>query len=242
MHNYKLLVQYDGTQYAGWQIQKNARTIQEEISKAIKIILKEEINLIGSGRTDAGVHALGQTANFRTETAINLFRFKHQLNSILPKDISVIQIDETSLDFHARYDAKKRSYIYLFSLIKSPFLYRYSFFYHNKIECNSLNSLSKSLIGQNDFTSFSIKKCDTENKICNVYDISWKYTRDLIFFKIEADRYLHGMVRAIIGTLLYCSEKKYDEKFIEKIIAQKDREAAGESVPANGLFLFKVRY
>ncbi len=242
MYNYKLLIQYDGTNYAGWQIQKNAHTVQEEISNSIKTILKEEVNLIGSGRTDAGVHALGQAANFKTKAKIDIYRFNHQLNSILPKEISIIKIEEVNENFHARFDAKKRTYIYFISQFKSPFLFRYSFFYHNKINCDALNSLSKILIGQNDFTSFSIKNSETENKICTVYDIIWKNSKDLIIFKIAADRYLHGMVRTIIGTLLYTFEKKYDEKYIMKIIAERNREAAGESVPANGLFLFKVEY
>ncbi|MHB1688130.1 MAG: tRNA pseudouridine(38-40) synthase TruA [Ignavibacteriaceae bacterium] len=242
MNNYKLIIQYDGTNFAGWQIQSNADTIQQRISDSIKTILKEEVNLIGSGRTDAGVHALGQVANFRTEQEIDLYRFKHSLNSILPFDISVLRIEKTDVNFHSRYDAKKRSYVYLFSKFKSPFYNRYSYFYHNDINCERLNLLSNIFIGQNDFSSFSRKNSDTENKVCNIYSAGWKETKGLIIFVIEADRFLHGMVRTIIGTLLTALKNNTGEKYIEDVILKKDREAAGEAVPAKGLFLFKVKY
>ena len=240
MNNYKLTIQYDGTNYAGWQIQSNAVTVQQIISDSIKVILKEEINLIGSGRTDTGVHALGQVANFRSENEIDLYKFKYSLNAILPADISIIDIQKTVQSFHSRFDAKKRSYIYLFSKFKSPFFNRYSFFYHGKINCFDLNELSKNILGNKDFTSFGRKNSDTENKICNIFDINWKETKGLIIFKIEADRFLHGMVRTIIGTLLKAVDEDYN--YIENVFSQRNREAAGEAVPANGLFLFKVKY
>ena len=240
MNNYKLIIQYDGTNYAGWQIQKNSKTIQQKVSDSIELLLNEKINLIGSGRTDTGVHALGQTANFRTENEIDLYKFKYSLNAILPFDISVIDIQKAKPNFHARFDAKKRSYIYLFTKYKSPFFQKYSCFYHSKINCIQLNELSKKFCGKKDFTSFSRKNSETENKICNIYEIHWKETQGLIIFKIEADRFLHGMVRTIIGTLLRAVDK--DENYIDNIIQQKNRQKAGEAVPPNGLFLFKVKY
>ncbi len=242
MKNYKLLIQYDGTNYAGWQSQINARTIQDEISKTIKIILNENVNLIGAGRTDSGVHAFGQVANFRSEQTLDLYRFKYQINSILEKDISILQIEEKKADFHSRYDAKKRSYIYLISKYKSPFYSKYSYFWNNKIDCKRLNFLSRAFIGQRDYTSFSRKNSDTENKVCFIYDALWKERKDIIIFKIEADRFLHGMVRTIIGTLLKTLKYNYDTNYIEEIILNKDRESAGEAVPAKGLFLFKIKY
>ncbi len=143
MNNYKMILQYDGTGYSGWQIQENAKTIQQEIINAIKIILKEEVNLIGSGRTDAGVHALGQVANFRTEKEIDLYKFQFSLNSLLPQDISVLSIEKVRESFHSRFDAKKRTYIYLISQFKSPFYKNYSFFYPQKIDLEIINNLSK---------------------------------------------------------------------------------------------------
>ena len=240
--NYKLIIQYDGTNYAGWQKQQNAVTIQQVISDTLKILLKEDINLIGSGRTDAGVHSIGQAANFKTEKEIDIFRFHYSLNSMLPKDISITKLEETDINFNARIYAKKRIYLYLFTRYKSPFFDRYSYFYHDEIECSKLNNLSRSLTGQKDFTSFCRAVSDTENKICNVYNIEWKESRGLIFFFIEADRYLHGMVRTIIGTLLYAAKKELNENYIEEVFSAKNRSAAGEAVPAKGLFLYKVKY
>ncbi len=241
-HNYKLIIQYDGTNYAGWQIQKNALTIQQLISDSIKVIIKEEINLIGSGRTDSGVHAIGQSANFKTEKEIDIYRFFYSLNSLLPKDIAIKEMEEVNIDFNARGDAKRRTYLYLFTKFKSPFYDKYSYFYHDKIDCDRLNYLSSFLIGKKDFTSFCRTISDTENKICNVSNIRWKESKGMVSFIIEADRYLHGMVRTIIGTLLNSVKNNLGENYIEEVFLAKNRIAAGEAVPASGLFLFKVKY
>jgi len=160
MQNYRLKIQYSGKFYAGWQIQPNVNTVQGEIVKAINIISGTTINLIGSGRTDAGVHALGQVANFQIDKELNLFRFKHSLNSLLPDDISVSEITEVPAEFHSRFDAKKRSYLYLFTKAKSPFYNDFSYNYPPifNFEIERLNEISKLLLGEHDFTSFSRKK------------------------------------------------------------------------------------
>jgi tRNA pseudouridine38-40 synthase len=242
LKNYKLLIQYDGTNYAGWQIQKNSISVQQKIAEALEILTKEKINLIGSGRTDTGVHAIGQVANFRTENEIDIYRFKHSLNSILPFDISIKNMTEVDVDFHSRFDAKKRTYFYMISRTKTPFYKNYSYFYHNKIDTNKLNELSKVFIGEKDFTSFSKKASEQEDRICTIYSAQWKTIGELTFFFIKANRYLHGMVRAITGTLLKCQELNYSGSFIEEMFTSLNREAAFESVPANGLFLYKVEY
>ncbi|MCH8326339.1 MAG: tRNA pseudouridine(38-40) synthase TruA [Bacteroidetes bacterium] len=240
--NYKLKIQYDGTNYSGWQIQNNAVTVQQIITDAIKTITKYNINLIGSGRTDTGVHALGQVANYIFEEKLDIYRFKHSLNCILPDDISVILMEEISEEFNARFDAKKRSYIYLFSKIKTPFINKYSYFLNDKFDIDYLNKISKSFLGKNNFTSFARKKTETKNKICNIYDIHWREFRDKIFFYIEADRFLHGMVRTIIGTLINAHKNKWNHEQVNKIFENEDRSFAGEAVPAKGLFLYKVKY
>lgn len=242
MNNYKMILQYDGTGYSGWQIQENAKTIQQEIINATKIILKEEVNLIGSGRTDSGVHALGQVANFRTEKEIDLYKFQFSLNSILPQDISVLSIEKVRESFHSRFDAKKRTYIYLISQFKSPFYKNYSFFYPQKIDLEILNDLSKLFLGRKNFSSFCKKKSEVENKFCEVTEISWTNQFDLIVFKISADRFLHGMVRAIVGTLVKALKLEKPEEYIQEVFRSEDREFAGEAVPAKGLFLYKVEY
>ncbi len=242
LNNYRLNIQYDGTRYAGWQIQKNVPTIQQTIRDAIKTLLKENVNLIGSGRTDAGVHALGQAANFRTEVKLDLFKFTYSLNSILPPDISIIYFRKVDAKFHARFDAKKRSYIYLLSKQKSPFYKSYSYFYHGELNCITLNKLSLEFLGEHDFTSFARKNTDTNNKVCNVYNIAWKDWKGLVIFKIEADRFLHGMVRTIVGTVLKASKNNFDRTYIKNVLVSQDRVIAGEAVPAKGLFLYKVKY
>ena len=242
MKNYKLLIQYDGTDFSGWQIQNNAETIQQNITDAIKILLKEDVNLIGSGRTDAGVHALGQVANFRTENEIDIYRFRHSLNAILPSDIAILNMEEVSESFHARFDAKKRSYIYLLTQVKSPFYINYSYFYPTDINLEKLNLASKIFFGEKDYTSFSKKNIEIDNKICSVFDLRWRKKGDLIIFYIRANRFLHGMVRTITGTLLKSQAEANPEKFIADIFNSKDRKEAADSVPSKGLFLYKVEY
>ncbi len=244
MNNYKLIIQYDGTCYAGWQIQNNALTVQQKISEAIEIIVKEKINLIGSGRTDTGVHAWGQVANFRTENNLDLYQFQYSLNSILPKDISIRTIEKVDESFHSRFDAKNRSYIYLLRGKKSPFFSNYSFYLPSisEIDFNKLNQLSKMLVGTYDFTSFSKKNNELENKDCNVKEIFWRKGKDISTFYISADRFLHGMVRTIVGTILFAEKNNLDANYLKDILEKKNREFAAESVPAIGLFLFKVRY
>jgi tRNA pseudouridine38-40 synthase len=242
LNNYKIIIQYDGSNYAGWQEQENANTVQETIKNSINTILREEVNLIGSGRTDAGVHALGQVANFKTKQEVDIYKFQHSLNSVLPDDISVRETDKAEESFHSRFDAKKRSYLYFISRNKSPFFYPYSFQYKGKIEIDLLNKFSASFIGEKDFTSFSKKNSETKNKSCIVYQAHWREKNDLFIFSIQANRFLHGMVRTITGTLLRAMGKDLGEDYIDEIFSKKDREAAAEAVPAKGLFLYKVSY
>lgn len=242
MNNYRMIIQYDGTKYAGWQIQGDQKTIQKEIVKAIKIVLKEDVNLIGSGRTDAGVHALGQVANFRTDKEIDLFKFRFSLNSVLPDDISVISINEVEENFHSRFDAKRRTYIYLISQFKSPFYKNYSYFYPQEIDLAKLQILSRLFIGKKNYSSFCKKSSEVKNRYCEVSNVSWLKHADLIYFKISADRFLHGMVRAIVGTLLNSLKLENPEEYINQVFISEKREAAGEAVPAKGLFLYKVEY
>jgi len=242
LNNIKLTLQYDGANFAGWQIQKNAVTIQQKITDAIKVLLKEDVNVIGSGRTDSGVHAFGQVANFKTESALDIYRFQHSLNSILPQDISIKDISLVDENFHSRFDAKKRSYIYILSFKKSPFFNNYSWLYHNKINIEGLNKLSNILIGTHDFTSFSKKNTEVDNKNCIIYSAKWRVSGDIVIFMIEANRYLHGMVRTTVGTLLKLEKEKNSKKLLIEILDQKNREVAGEAAPAKGLFLYKVKY
>lgn len=245
LKNYKLTIQYDGTDFAGWQIQNNASTVQQTIIDAIHTVTKEKVNLIGSGRTDAGVHALGQAANYKTLKPVDDIRqFQHSLNSITPKSVVIDSMEEAAEGFHSRFDARKRSYIYLFSKSKSPFYYKYSYHFPpiEKYDIGRLNNLSKVLLGEHDYTSLAKKGSDTDNFNCTVYEARWKASGDFVIFFVEANRFLRGMVRAMIGTLLQTADGDYNSVMLEDIINEKRREAAGQSVPGHGLFLYKVRY
>ena len=242
MFNYKITIQYEGTQYAGWQIQENAPTVQEVISNSIKQILQESINLIGAGRTDAGVHALGQVASFELTRKLDLFKFKYSLNSILPFDISITNIEYVDEKFHARFNAKKRAYIYLISNQKSPFFDRYSYTLFSDFNQDKLNELSSALIGTQDFTSFSKTNTEIQNKICEVFEARWRRQKNFFIFYIEANRFIYGLVRAIVGSLLKAYSSQEGMNYFKNIFNQKDRSAAADAVPAKGLFLYKVKY
>jgi len=242
MFNYKITIQYEGTNYAGWQIQENAITVQEVISYSIEKIIQEKINLIGAGRTDAGVHALGQVANFVIGKELDLYKFKYSLNSILPSDISITNIESVEEKFHSRFSAKKRSYIYLISNQKSPFYNRYAHTLFSEINPDKLNALASTLMGIQDFTSFSKVDTEVQNKICEVYEARWRSQKNFFIFYIEANRFLYGMVRAIVGTLLKSYSATDGIQHLKSVISQKDRNAAADAVPAKGLFLYKVKY
>jgi len=242
MFNYKMTIQYDGTQYSGWQIQENALTVQEVLTNSLEQILQEKINLIGAGRTDAGVHALGQVSNFLISKELDLYRFKYSLNSVLPNDISIIAIELADEKFHARFSAKKRSYIYLISNYKSPFYDRYSYNIFSELNQDKLNELCSLLIGEQDFTSFSKNNPDVQNKICEIYEARWRRQKNFFIFYIEANRFLYGMVRAIVGSLLKVYSTETGIEYIRNIILRQDRNAAADAVPAKGLFLYKVKY
>jgi len=240
--NYKLHIQYDGTNYCGWQIQKNQPSVQQTLKDAIETLIREQIVLNGSGRTDSGVHALGQVANFKCELPLDLYRFRYSLNNTIPYDIAVTKIDEVDPEFHSRYDATNRTYLYFISKNKTPFFKNYTHFHYSPLDINYLNQLSKSLVGERDYTSFTKHEAETENKICNILNAQWRTEKDFSIFRIEATRFLHGMVRTIVGTLLdfHKEQKPFEE--LTKIIEAKDRTGAGEAVPAKGLFLYKVKY
>jgi tRNA pseudouridine38-40 synthase len=242
MFNYRMTIQYDGTNYSGWQIQENALTVQEVLTKSIEQISQEKINLIGAGRTDTGVHALGQVANFLLSTELDLYRFKYSLNSVLPDDISITQIELTDEKFHARFSAKKRSYIYLISNYKSPFFDRYSYNLFTELNQDKLNELCSLLIGVQDFTSLSKNNPDVQNKICEIYEARWRRQKNFFIFYIEANRFLYGMVRAIVGSLLKAYSTETGIEYLRNVILQKDRNVAADAVPAKGLFLYKVKY
>ncbi|QOJ29555.1 MAG: tRNA pseudouridine(38-40) synthase TruA [Ignavibacteriales bacterium] len=242
IRNYAVTIAYDGTNYSGWQIQANADSVQQRIKDALQKILRHEVTLTGAGRTDTGVHALGQTANFKTEKELDAFQFLYSLNSMLPYDIAVRDLREVPLSFDARHSAVRRSYIYVISRLKDPFRYKYSHYLYNPPSASELNALTDVLIRNNDFASFTKNAEKQQHTLCNLYSASWRSHRDFLVFTITGNRFLHGMVRTIVGTLLRTAEEGGNENDIQNILDKRDRTAAGEAVPAKGLFLRKVHY
>lgn len=249
MRNIKLILEYDGTHYNGWQIQPDLPTVQGTIEKALTQLTNRSIKIIGAGRTDSGVHAEGQVANFHTDSPIPTAAFQHGLNSILPHDIVVCDVTEVATDFHARFSATSRRYRYtiLNRSYPSAIFRKTAYHYSSPIDLDLIRSISKSILGKHDFTSFQKTGSDRQNPNCKIFDASCDKNGDLICFEIEADSFLRGMVRAIVGTLLKCTKHKSDsntnacEQFLE-IVQAKDRALAGTSAPAHGLSLIQVKY
>jgi len=235
-------IAYKGTNYHGWQIQANANTVQAEINKALKIICQAVIETVGSGRTDAGVHASEQIFHCDLPEIIALETLAHKMDSLLPKDIIVKQVQPVGDEAHARFDAVNRSYEYQIIFSKSPYGLNESYFLMQKPDFGIMNKACQLLIGEHDFTSFSKVKTEVNNFICNIKSAKWEYSTEKAVFKITANRFLRGMVRAVVGTLLDVGFNKINNDEFAGIIKAKDRGKAGQSVPAQGLYLCAVRY
>ncbi len=234
-------ISYLGTNYHGWQIQENARTVQNEVDKAISLILKSEIKTTGSGRTDTGVHALSQVAHFDFDEKIDS-SFLYRVNSLLDNDISINSLHEVKNNISARYDALEREYIYKINSIKSPFLSKRSLYYPRTINIKLINEACNILLLHNDFKSFSKVKTDVKNFNCQIFKAELVSEGKNYRFIISSNRFLRGMVRTIVGTLLQLNEGKLDIKDFENILVGKNRKLAGPSAPAYALYLSNVTY
>ncbi|MGQ9608528.1 MAG: tRNA pseudouridine(38-40) synthase TruA [bacterium] len=251
MRNIKLVIEYDGTNYCGWQIQPGINTIQGAIESCLTKIVKKETNVIGAGRTDAGVHALGQVANFRTDSKMTTDQFKAALNSILPKDIIIREVEEVDHKFHARYSAISRTYEYTILNEKTPsaFLRNYAYLVSEPLDFDLMSDACHILLGIHDFSSFasasdpsdSFVRNVTEAK-CWIQDNEYRYTGKIIKFKISANAFLRGMVRAIVGTLIEIGKGKIMPNTLKEILEARDRSKAGFNAPAKGLCLVRVDY
>jgi tRNA pseudouridine38-40 synthase len=239
---YAIELAYNGSQYAGWQIQLNASTIQEEIEQKIARLLRNQSALVvGCGRTDAGVHAHYFVAHVDLPSEIETQVFVYKLNKMLSENIVVFAMQLIDNNFHARFSAVKRTYRYFIHQDKNPFLPNSSFV-KGDLDFKKMNEAAVHLLGRQDFTSFSKLHTDVKTNICTVYNAEWKQTSSQWYFEISADRFLRNMVRATVGTLLDVGSGKLDPSAIPIILAAKDRGAASLSVPANGLFLWKIDY
>jgi len=242
MRNIKLIVEYDGSNYVGWQRQENGKSIQGEVESVLNQVLQEKVNVIGAGRTDAGVHARGQVANFRTESKLDMSEIKGGLNGLLPEDIVIHSVEEVPLDFHARFSAKERQYSYLITRAPSALLRNYSWLVKFPLDVDLMQQAAGTLVGKHDFESFCKANSDVDNHFCTVSSASWHQEGSLLIFMINADRFLHGMVRALVGTIVDVGRGYMTLENYLKILEKKNRAEAGMAAPAKGLVLEKVIY
>ncbi len=238
---YFIDISYDGSNYHGWQIQPNADTVQHQINLAFSTILNQEINVLGAGRTDTGVHAKKMIAHFDTNQTIDFEKFKYRINGFLKNDISINDIYKVKDDAHARFSAISRTYEYCVSRTKNPFSVN-SYFLTKNLDVESMKKACKFLYGNHDYTSFAKLHSENYTNNCEVFIANWKEDENLLIFTIKANRFLRNMVRAIVGTLIEIGEGKISFSDIETILMSKDRAKAGYSVPANGLSLVDVEY
>ncbi len=254
--NIKLLICYDGTNYSGWQRQKNKETIQGIIEDRLKKVTGDkQIKLYGSGRTDAGVHAIGQTANFYTEHDLPVDKWTFVLNNKLPGDIKIKHAKIVNNEFHARFSAKSKIYKYYILnknygtssySAKRIFLNKYCYIYNKKLDIDRMKEVAQYLIGEHDFRALSClnkKKNDRkENKERTIIKIDIQKNKEMLCFRIEANSFLYKMMRVIVGTLLDFSITKRNPKDILSLMKNKDCQKSGKVLPPNGLFLVKVKY
>jgi len=241
-HRFFVELAYDGTAYAGWQRQPNARSVQETLEQQLsKLYSGATIPVTGCGRTDAGVHAHFFVAHVHLPETTDLEELKHKLNKMLPSDIVVFQIYPVTMDMHARFQASSRTYRYYLHQEKNVFL-KNSLFFPRALNIDRMNEAAKYFLGKQDFTSLSKLHTDVKTNICTVTEAVWKQEGSQWYFEITADRFLRNMVRATVGTLLDVGIGKLEPETMLNILEAKDRREARHSVDACGLFLWRVTY
>jgi len=239
---YFIEIAYNGTNYFGWQKQPDAISVAEVLEGALSTLLRNEVKVVGAGRTDAGVHAKQLFAHFDFEEIEDLPKLVFRLNSLLPKDISVKDIFKVKEDAHARFNASEREYEYVISLEKNPFSEGFAYQLYQKPNIDVMNEAAATLLDYQDFQCFSRSNTDVKTYHCSIKKAFWEEEKNQLIFTIAADRFLRNMVRAIVGTLLDVGFGKTSLEEFHEIINKKNRANAGSSVPANGLYLTKVIY
>lgn len=239
---YFIKLAYNGSLYHGWQIQPNAASVQETLNKALSVLLHSNISLMGAGRTDTGVHAREMYAHFDFETVFDIPKLIHKLNSYLPKDIVIYTIFQVNEGAHCRFDATKRTYEYHIHLFKDAFLHEQSWYVNQSLDIDLMNEAAQLLLNYTDFQCFSKVNTDVNTFDCSIYEAYWKKEDNKLIFTISANRFLRNMVRAIVGTLVNIGLHKINIADFIRIIESKNREKAGFSVPAHGLYLTKIVY
>ena len=248
--NYKLLIQYDGTDFHGWQVQENDRTIQGELERVIGMLDDSKVAVIGSGRTDAGVHAEGQVANVVVNKPFTPQKLQFAINGNLWRDIRIMKVEKASDDFHARFSAKRKTYVYriLNAPVMSPFWRRFAHHEHKPLDITAMTKTARMLLGEHDWTAFASAQSDGESRVRTILDATieshWdaRAGANILEFRITANGFLRYMVRSIAGTLIEVGRGDKDSDTIQTAIVTGDRSLAGKTAPANGLTLLKVDY
>lgn len=242
MKRYFLELAYNGSNFHGWQIQKNAHSVQAELEKGLSLILGKPTPIMGSGRTDTGVHASQQFAHFDTEEIRDKTSFLKKINGVLGKDIAIYDLIPVKAEAHARFDAVEREYLYKCNLRKSPFDHESSWLVFQSPDINKMNEAASLLLAYEDFECFSKVKTAVNNFRCEIKHAFWEQNGHELFFHITANRFLRGMVRAIVGTLIEVGLGKITGDDFKAIIESRDRKKAKSSAPAKGLYLCRVSY
>lgn len=244
MPRFKATVEYDGTGWHGWQTQPGVPTIQESMEAALATALRTPTPVVGSGRTDAGVHAIGQVVHFDPPAGTNPDRLLGQLNGLLPRSVAVRDVRPAADDFHARFDALRRTYHYRIAEHATALDRSTRVSVRPSPDWEHMNAAAQHLIQTADFSAFCRTQSDTTNRVCSISYAGWEpeESEGLWRFRVSADRFLHGMVRALVGTLLEIGSGRRDVNDIERVLLTKDRRAAGPAAPAKGLVLVQVDY
>ena len=246
--NIRLKLAYDGTDFSGWQRQEEgSRTVQGLVEDALEKIHKKPVTLTGSGRTDSGVHAAAQVANFYTSIhrhSMEAKRFVPALNSLLPHDVRVLEAEETRDDFHARFDARLRTYRYFFITCREalPWELRYAWKLRRQPDIGRLNDYARLLRGEMDFTAFAVPDDKSKSRHRYIFGATFFFDGDKLVFEISANAFLWKMVRSIAGTLIHFEEKGFSQDYLWEVIKSRNRQLTGPTAPSEGLFLWKIDY
>jgi tRNA pseudouridine38-40 synthase len=238
---YFFRVEYDGTTFNGWQRQPNGPSIQELIENALGVVLRNRIEIVGAGRTDAGVHAKAQGAHFDFDGEINIRKLERSVNSLLPSAIAIYNFTSVDSAFHARFSASARQYKYYFSIRKQPLLYKRVWMIYNKLDWGKIRENIPCLVGKHDFSTFCASGAGSKNTVCTVSEVMLENMDEFLVFTIKADRFIYRMVRSVVGTLIDIGSGSLNDSMAH-IIDVKDRMRAGTTAPAYGLVLDNVYY
>lgn len=240
----KLTIAYDGTAYAGWQIQPTEPTVQAVIETAWHEITREQIRVMAAGRTDAGVHALGQVVGLSTETSLSTADLHRGLNAVLPEDVAVVEVEEAPENFHATYDARRKTYRYQIHNGRTPDVFnrRYVWHYPQPLDADKMHAAAQALAGKHDFASFESAGSERPDSVRTLFAVDVKRDSDRITIEVTGDGFLYNMVRGIVGTLYEVGRGAREPDWVAEVLAGRDRKKAGPNAPAHGLVLMRVDY